>query len=134
MTTPKDEVRSTIEQFFQAMDTQDRNLLERILAHDADMVHIGTEQDEIWKGGDALWTATEEQFQGLEYYKASIRDLTLSIAPSGEVAWYFHLLDARIKSNGTESILQGARFTGVLERREGRWVMVQTHVSLPESA
>lgn len=134
-TTPTADVESVIQQFFRAMDTQDMALMERIVAHDADLVHIGTDDGEIWRGGEDLWTATETQFENLEYYKASIRDLTVNLARSGAVAWYFHLLDARIKSAGKAEVRwDGARFTGVVERRNGRWVMVQTHVSLPESA
>lgn len=97
------------------------------------MIHIGTDVGEIWKGRESLMSATEEQFQKLEYYKATIRDLTINLSRSGEYAWYYHLLDARIKSGGDEEIWQGARFTGVLEKRDGDWMLVQTHVSLPES-
>ncbi|NBC18237.1 MAG: DUF4440 domain-containing protein [Bacteroidetes bacterium] len=111
------EVEAALRQFFHAMNTQDLALMERLVAHDAEMVHIGTDADEIWRGWDNLWAATIVQFEDLEAYDATLRDLTIRC--SGDVAWYFHLLDARI--------------TGVFERREGRWKMVQTHVSLPEA-
>lgn len=132
--SPKEEVKTTIHQFFQAMDTQDFELMEKITAHDTDMVHTGTDTGEIWIGWDELRQDTVEQFEGLEHYKATIKDLHINLSASGTVAWYFHLLDARIKSNGTEHRWENARFTGVLEKRDGRWVLVQTHVSLPESA
>lgn len=105
--------------------------MERLVAHDAEMVHIGTDADEIWRGWDNLWAATIVQFEDLEAYDATLRDLTIRC--SGDVAWYFHLLDARITSRGTTTTWEGARFTGVFERREGQWKMVQTHVSLPEA-
>lgn len=130
----KDEVRTTIEHFFQAMDTQDFELIEKTTAHDPEMVHTGTDIGEIWKGWDELRQDTIEQFKELEYYKANIKDLQIHLSADRNVAWYFHLLDARIKSNGTEHQWQNARFTGVLEKRDGSWVLVQTHVSLPESA
>ena len=116
------------------MDTQDFELMDKLIAHDADMVHIGTDMDEIWRGWNELRKATVEQFEGLDCYKAQIRDLSVSVSSSGSVAWYSHLLDAHIKSSSQEQTWQGARFTGVLEKRDGRWVMVQTHVSIPESA
>lgn len=133
-TSPEAAVEAAIEQFFHAMDTQNLSLMERLVAHDANMVHIGTDEEEIWRGWEELWQATEEQFEGLVSYEASIRDLTVNVARSGDVAWYAHLLDARITSNGRTVMWEGARFTGVFERRDGRWRMVQTHVSLPESA
>ena len=132
-TTPEVEVQAAIEQFFHAMDTQNFDLMEQITAHDADMVHIGTDTGEIWRGWDELREATIEQFEGLEYYKAEIRDLSVKVSRSGNIAWYSHLLDAQIKSNGYEQTWRGARFTGVFEKRSDRWVMMQTHVSIPES-
>lgn len=127
------EVKAVLEVFFRALDTRDMARIEQVVAHDPEMVHIGTARDEIWRGWDSLREATREQFAGLEAYEATIRELTVHLSPGGEVAWYAHLLDARIRSRGREHVWRGARFTGVLERREGRWVMVQTHVSLPEA-
>lgn len=130
----ENEVRSTIGQFFHAMDTQNLELMERLIPEKEKMVHIGTDKDEIWKGWKVLNEATKKQFDGLEYYKANIRDLSINFSKSKEVAWYFHLLDAEIKSRGNIIRWKGARFTGVLEKQDDRWVMVQTHVSIPESA
>lgn len=132
--SPEEAVEAAIRQFFRAMDTQHLALMKQVVAHDAEMVHIGTDADEIWRGWDDLWAATLEQFEHLEAYEATLRDLTIHHSRSGDVAWYFHLLDARITSRGTTTTWQGARFTGVFERRDGQWKMVQTHVSLPESA
>lgn len=128
------EVASTIKQFFRAMDTQDLELMKDLLPKESEMIHIGTDKDEIWKGWDILIKATRKQFENLDYYKANIHDLTINISESGETAWYFHLLDAEIKSGGNINTWENARFTGVLEKRGGRWKLMQTHVSLPESA
>lgn len=130
---PEDEVRTTVEQFFSSMNHQDFELMEHIMAHDDTMVHIGTDSDEIWKGWDELRTATAEQFKELQYYKAQIKDLQITVSATGRAAWYSHRLDARIKANETVIKWQDARFTGVLEKRQGCWKFVQTHVSLPES-
>lgn len=130
----KEEVTSTIEQFFHAMDTQNLSLMRELIPRSESMVHIGTDEGEIWKGWQMLNEATDKQFDGLEYYKADIRDLTIHVSKSEDVAWYFHLLDAEIKSNGNITCWKGARFTGVLEKENGHWVMAQTHVSIPGSA
>lgn len=131
ITNSKEEIKHIIEQFFKAMDTQDYELLSEMLAHDDQMVHIGTDEDEIWKGWNELHTATLEQFKNLEYYRAEIRDLQINLSAKATVAWYSHLLNARIKSNGELTEWQDARFTGVLEKRQNQWKLVQTHVSLP---
>lgn len=134
MSAPERDIQAAIERFFHAMDTQNYDLMADLIAHDATMVHIGTDVGEIWRGWDELRRATEEQFASLRYYKATIRELSIHFSRSGDVAWYSHLLDARIQSDGPEVVWRGARFTGVFEQREGRWKMVQSHVSLPESA
>ncbi len=131
---PIKEVKATIKQFFHAMDTQNLELMEQLIPQKETMVHVGTDEDEIWKGWKVLHEATKKQFDGLEHYKADIRDLTVDFSKSGDVAWYFHLLDAEIKSRDNITRWKGARFTGVLEKQNDHWVMVQTHVSIPGSA
>jgi ketosteroid isomerase-like protein len=126
------EIESVIRNFFMALDTQNLELMEAIIGRKEEMVHIGTAKGEVWRGWEELHKATVEQFKKLEYYKANIQNLRITIADSGDVAWYSHLLNARIKTEGKEHILKDARFTGVLEKTAGRWVMLQTHVSVPE--
>lgn len=131
--TIKKEIRSTIEQFFRAMDSQDLALMQQLIPHSESTLHIGTDKGEIWKGWQIINDATKDQFEGLEYYKANIRDLTINVAESGNVAWYFHLLDAEIKSKENITHWQGARFTGVLKKKAEQWMLAQTHVSIPDS-
>ncbi len=131
---PEEEVKTTIEQFFNSMDTQDLEAMQKLIPKKEATIHVGTDEGEIWKGWQVLNDATKEQFEGLEYYKADIRDLTINVAESGNVAWYFHKLDAEIKSRGNITRWKGARFTGVLQKTDGQWVMAQTHVSIPDSA
>lgn len=129
----EEEAMATIEAFFEAMNNQDLEAMQKLIPEKESTIHIGTDKDEIWKGWKVLNKATKKQFEGLEYYKANIRDLTVNVSDSEDVAWYFHKLDAEIKSRGTITRWKGARFTGVLERKGDRWVMAQTHVSVPES-
>lgn len=130
--TIKEEIRSTIEHFFHAMDSQNLTL-QQLIPHNESTIHIGTDKGEIWKGWKILNEAIKDQFEGLEYYKATIRDLTINIADCRNVAWYFHLLDGEIKSNKNITHLQGARFTGVLKKKGEHWTLTQTHVSVPDS-
>ena len=131
--SPKEEIKNTIQNFFHSLDTQDFALMEQVTAQKENMVHIGTDSDEIWRGWSELNEATQEQFKNLQFYKANIRDLSIQLSNSGSIAWYSHLLDAQIKSKNHIQTWNGARFTGVLEKIDGSWQIVQTHVSLPES-
>ena len=73
-------------------------MMKELVAHDADMVHIGTDVGEHWVGWEELQAATEDQFETLKAYKATLRDLQINLSRSGNVAWYAHLLDATIVS------------------------------------
>lgn len=133
MSTEKSEIKERIRQFFHSMDTQNYELMKDLLPHEEHMVHIGTDKDEIWIGRKDLLIATREQFEGLKYYKADIHNLHIKLSQDENSACYFHLLDAEIKSvNGTTK-WKNARFTGMVEKRDGKWILLQTHVSLPES-
>lgn len=129
----KEEAKSTIHAFFKAMDNQDLEAMQNLIPKSDSTIHVGTDKGEIWKGWHVLNEATKEQFEGLESYKADIYDLTMNLSESGKVAWYFHKLDAEIKSSGHIYTWKGARFTGVLQKINGQWVMAQTHVSNPIS-
>jgi hypothetical protein len=52
------------------------------------------------------------------------------IARSGQVAWYSATLDDVGEWDGKPVGARDIRWTGVLEKREGKWVMVQQHGSL----
>jgi hypothetical protein len=62
--------------------------------------------------------------------RTEVRDLRIHLSHSGDVAWYSAMLDDVVeweeKRGGGEDI----RWTGVLEKRNGHWVIVQMHASL----
>jgi ketosteroid isomerase-like protein len=53
----------------------------------------------------------------------------LKIARCGEVAWFFCILDDINTYKGEPASWENARWTGVVEKRDGRWVVVQQHFS-----
>ena len=50
---------------------------------------------------------------------------------SGDVAWYHARLDDYNEWQGQPANWEDVRWTGVLEKRDGRWVIVQMHFSSP---
>jgi len=52
------------------------------------------------------------------------------VSRSGDVAWYSCLLDDHGEWDGKRTGWEDARWTGVLEKRGGRWVIAQMHFSL----
>ncbi len=77
--------------------------------------------------GERVWM--NEAFVATDY---AIRDLLVTFARCGNVAWFSCFLDDHAKWNGIPTGWDNCRWTGVLEKREGRWVVVQMHFSFPK--
>jgi ketosteroid isomerase-like protein len=56
---------------------------------------------------------------------STIKDLRVNLSMSGDVAWFSCLLDDWGEWAGTPWNWKDIRWTGVLEKTDGRWVMMQ---------
>jgi len=74
----------------------------------------------------AGWRNPEVKYAGHRF-----RDLDIRLSRSGDTAWFSAMLEdcARVKDRPTRCFT--SRYTGVLERRGNRWLIVQQHFSLP---
>jgi hypothetical protein len=61
------------------------------------------------------------------HYK--IWDLRINLSRSGNVAWYSCMLEDCAEIKGEPGCWEDTRWTGVLEKRDGKWVIVQMHFS-----
>jgi len=109
--------------------TKDFKLLYGVIAGDADFLEVHPDGavvkgiDEFRKA-EAFWSHPD--FKAIRY---EIRDLKIKLSRSGEVAWFFCLLDDINEWKGKPASWENTRWTGVLEKRDGRWVMAQQHFS-----
>jgi hypothetical protein len=60
-----------------------------------------------------------------------MKNQIIKISRSGTVAWYSMFLNLTVTFRGETVQWEGARTTGVLEKRDGQWVIVQFHNSMP---
>ena len=63
---------------------------------------------------------------------STIKDLRVVLSRSGDVAWFSCLLDDWGEWAGTLWNWKDTRWTGVLQKIDGRWVMMQQHFSMAE--
>lgn len=63
-----------------------------------------------------------------------IKELRVNLSPNADVAWFSCLLDDQGEWDGQPVGWKDARWTGVLVKREGIWLMNQEHFSLPTDA
>lgn len=124
-------IRSVFNQVVQAYKSLDLGSLSKLFAQDEDLVVIGTSAAEQFFGFESWRKATKQGFEVIKVYDISLRDVAVKIHKSGEVARVSLLCDFVGTVRDQLSIQPGIRVTGVLEKRNGSWVIVQWHASIP---
>ena len=110
--------------------TKDRSLLERTITHDADLFIFHPDSKSTVVGWDAF--AKNFSFWMDPRFKATsfeVRDLRITFARSGDACWFSAMLDDLAEWDGKPTGWKDTRWTGVLEKRGGKWVIVQMHFS-----
>jgi len=110
--------------------TKDRARLESIIAHDDDYFSYhpsgldGVHGYAEFERGFDLWM--DPRFEAT---KTEVRNFRCHLSQSGEVAWFSAILDDCYTWDGEPGCWKDTRWTGVLEKRDGRWQIVQMHFS-----
>ncbi len=101
------------------------------MAHDEDLFIVWTtagSKVEGWREYVKLFdTWMDPRFKATV---TEVRDLRIHLSRSGDVAWYSATLDDLGEWDGKPTGARDIRWTGVLEKRDGKWVIVQMHGSV----
>ncbi len=124
-------VKAWTDDFVTSWETGDMELFSKIVAHDDDMVAFGTDAAEHFIGWEPLIESMQKQIDASENVQITTRELSIKVHKSGDVAWVSFLMDLKGESMGEPFSLEGMRFTGVIEKRNGNWLIVQIHASIP---
>ncbi len=124
-----DSVKAAIHASIGWAKNKDFNLLYRTIANDSNYLEIGPGQGivkgfEEFKKNEVFWGSPD--FKAIRY---DIRDLTINLSKNGDVAWFYCILDDINEWKGQPANWVNTRWTGVLEKRDGRWNLVQSHFS-----
>ncbi len=129
----KGKIKLVVDQFNQFWETEDMELLSRIMAHDADMVNFGSDAAEHFVGWEAMKESVEQMLPLIEDTKITVKDQVIKVHPSAQVAWFSEVWDWDLVVQSQPVHSDGQRLTGVLKKRNGSWVIVQFHNSVPVS-
>jgi len=129
----KSNVETVLSNFIEAWETKNMPTISQIWSHDEDMINFGTDAAERWVGWEAMKEKYSQMFDSFEKIDFVISNQSVKISQSGVTAWYSENMDGSFIINGEEISVKDLRVTGVLEKRDGNWVIVQRHVSIPES-
>lgn len=109
--------------------TKNLSLLYQTIANDSSFMEIHP-NNRIVKGFDDFRKAEKfwmhPDFKAVRY---EIKGLKFNFSKSGDVAWFFCILDDINEWKGEPANWENTRWTGVLEKRDGNWVIVQQHFS-----
>jgi ketosteroid isomerase-like protein len=110
---------------------KDKELVFSCFAQDPELFWYSPRDDGTIRGYKAFVDLTEgffmkDDFKAIGY---EIRELEINLSRSGNVAWYHARLDDYNEWKGQPANWEDVRWTGVLEKRNGRWVIVQMHFS-----
>ncbi len=128
------DIRTVLEQYELARESEDFTTVEQIWASDEDIVLFGTEGDEQMVGFSEIRKAMSRQFDEVENTLINISEQKIKINKSGNTAWFSQVLDYNFIYLGEDMSFEGIRVTGVLEKCDGQWKLVQSHLSVPYEA
>lgn len=122
-------IEQTIHSSIAWAKNKDLNLLYSVIANDTTFLEIHPDKSVVkgiseFKKAEKFWMHPD--FKAIRY---EIRDLTIQISQSGTVAWWFCMLDDINEWKGQPANWENTRWTGVSEKRNGKWVIVQQHFS-----
>ena len=122
-------ISRTIDSSIGWFENKDFDLLFSVVTHDSDYVSVHP-TDNVVRGFEQF-EKNSEIFRNPDflYQRHELKDLTVRISQSGDVAWFYCVLDDMNMWKGQPANWENARWTGVLEKRKGRWVIVQQHFS-----
>ncbi len=131
-TKETEEVTRTINNVMGWAIAKDFDLFFKTIADDSDFISV-TPYDRVKIGVDEVKLDTS--FWGDPRFKArrhEISDLKIVFSRTGEVAWFYCKLDDINEWDGEPANWENVRWTGVLEKRNGCWRVVQQHFSWPK--
>jgi ketosteroid isomerase-like protein len=127
----KEKVALVLEKYVIANEDQKIEIVREIWAPFPDIVVIGTDIGEKMVGWPTIKRAYERQFKSFEETLISVHDQVIKLNETGNTAWFSQVLNYNYIYQGKKYQHEGLRFTGVLTKYEGDWLMVQSHISKP---
>ena len=129
--TMKSDVEAVLEQWIQGIENLGAEFPSELFALDDDLVNWGVGEGERYVGFETYEAHIKQSAQVLTETDVSVKELQVRVSHSGDVAWFNQVRDYRGTLEDTQEVrLEGVRVTGVLEKRDGRWVIVHFHHSL----
>ena len=130
--TEKTNVTNVIQKLLESYQVEDMELHASVMAQDEDMVSFGTDIAEHHVGWEAWKESHLAQWAAIDKTEITSTDLVVFLAETGNVAWFSDITNWSFVIQSDTMTINNARLTGVLEKRDDIWKIVQIHASIPQ--
>lgn len=124
-------IKLLLQKYIIANETGNIGIIEEIWANDSSVYTIGTDRNEELIGYEAIKSKFVNQFNMFENTYISARDQVIYLSPGCNSAWFSTVLQYNFTVEDTPREYSDLRFTGFVEKRDGKWQFVHTHLSAP---
>jgi ketosteroid isomerase-like protein len=125
-------IKLVLEKYAIANENQDMEMIEEIWCPSERIISFGTESGEKLVGWAEIKNAVESQFGQLTNTFISYRDQIIEVNETGNTAWFSEIINYNFIKGDEAHSYEGLRYSGVLVKKDGKWLLVQTHMSVPE--
>lgn len=130
--TEKSDVKEAVNQLYQSFEDRDIDLMSEVMAHDESMLSFGTGISDLHKS----WTEWRKnhiaQFEAFDKAKINSKTMNVYLSQNSNVAWFADVSDWTLIIDNENIQMKDIRITGVLEKRNKAWKIVQIHASVPQ--
>ncbi|HPX33989.1 MAG TPA: DUF3225 domain-containing protein [Bacteroidales bacterium] len=123
-------VKNVLDKYRTANENQDINLIEEIWSPDETIISFGTERGERLVGFSQIKEVVQRQFDTFSETFITPANQVIEISDDGKTAWFSQMMNYNFILNGEPYSFRNLRYTGVLVKNEGKWKLVQTHMSV----
>ncbi|MCU4175948.1 nuclear transport factor 2 family protein [Carboxylicivirga sp. N1Y90] len=124
-------IKAVLDQMLKAQESKDLEAFTMSFSQDTDIVHFGTDIDEIWYNWSSFYEWMAEAIKTKTDLTITEKNTRIRLNATENTAWYSQLLDTCFETKGEPTRIEGFRHTGVLEKRDNKWLIVQSHMSIP---
>jgi len=125
----KIEIEKIIRNSIEWAQNKDTALLYSIIAKDSGYLEVDPENRVVkgitnFRKAEKFWL--DPRFKAV---RCEIWDLKITLSQDGTVAWFYCMLNDMNEWDGQPANWENTRWTGVLEKRNRKWRIVQQHFS-----
>jgi len=122
------EVKEFLDRHAKAYESKDIAGIMALIAPDEDVIFIDADSEKPVIGPAEIKAAYEREFSQIK--SATLKYTSTWIGGKGDAAWFSAQCEVSVDI-GDEKITLPAHWSGVLEKRDGKWLLVQSHLSFP---